>query len=166
MAGAGLGNRSLPTLDVTRALGWHQAKEPRKQCGLLESMEVAYLGGQARCCERVDATKAAQSRDRLGMRAGRNRLLKRAMQRASTLHDLLDCGLVVQQRRRRARIFQTQRTDPVQVSLSPRAARPTKSQALTQQELREAVASAHQGQRERPQYSTPNRGSAHLLRSV
>ena len=66
VAGAGLGDRALPSLLAGAVLGGDEPEVVHQLRGVLETGEVADLGAQPDRGERVDAAQAAQLRDRLG----------------------------------------------------------------------------------------------------
>src|SRR5215218_11279508 len=70
----GLGDCALYALAVRAVLARDDSQKPRQQAGPGEALKVADLGAQPGGRERVDPAKAAQSGDRFGVGARRDRV--------------------------------------------------------------------------------------------
>src|SRR5437588_9241278 len=77
---------------IRGVLARHDAEEARQERGLFKAGEATDFSAQPRGGERVDAAKAAQPTDRLGVAAVRDGRLEHAAQRLAALGERLHTG--------------------------------------------------------------------------
>ena len=99
MLGARLGDPALATPLVGGPLGRGDAQMAGEQLRLAKAREVADLSADSRRRERVDASKAAEARDQLGIGALGHQLADRSIEHSASLREAVDGDQVVDEAR-------------------------------------------------------------------
>src|SRR5450755_2642890 len=140
---AGLGDRPEPALLTGGGLAGDQSDVAAELPGAREALKVADLCTQADGGQGVDPAQAPQPSDLHRPRAGRQQRDDLALQAVAAMAERVDRAAGVQHRRVRRRPVQRDRRKPLAVTLGPRLP-VIEPDPVTQQQLRQAMASSHQ----------------------
>jgi hypothetical protein len=144
VAGAGLGDRALPSLLAGAVFGGDEPEVVHQLRGALEAGEVADLGAQSDRGERVDAAQAAQPRDRLGPRRERDELAEQPLDRVAARDQRVDRAQVVEQRRLGGALTELDLRKQGPVGRSPGARAVLVADVVAEQQLAQPVTRPHQ----------------------